>query len=187
MKQLIFLGSFLFLLICVVNAQHSIRGYIVSLETAKPIANAKVILNDQYNLLLEDTESFQVTSDSTGFYKISGIKEGRYIINAWTTYHALDQRYAMLISSNIIEVHHSLEIDFVFSENAFKYRLDREFRVEEAIKARKGLGAIFKDLQKERNSDAVARRAIYPQIFIDSKRDTIHNWYIEKIGSIEEK
>ena len=184
MKKSLLIGAILFFVANPGKSQNNISGYIVSLDTAKPIPNATIILNNEYNLLLDDTELFRTNSDSTGFYTIDGIKAGTYIINAWTTYHALEQEYAMLIISNRVEIDKNLEVDFVFSENAFKYKLDYKFRMEEAVKARKEFGAIFRALRKERSSDAVARRVIHPRIYIDSKRAPILTWYIEKIGLV---
>lgn len=80
MKQLILLGNVLLFVVNPVKAQNSISGYVVSLETAKPIANATIFLNNRYNLPLK--KSLRVTSDSTGFYRIAGIETGSYIINA---------------------------------------------------------------------------------------------------------
>ncbi len=147
-------------------------GYVVSLETAKPIANAAIILNNQYNLPLK--EPLRGTSDSTGFYSISGIKPGSYIINAWTTYLDMNQRYAMVMESNRIGVDRSLTVDFVFSENAFKLRLYSKKHPWEGF------------MHHKRNSDMVARRAERPQIYIDSRRDTVDAFYIEKINDTGE-
>src|SRR5690625_6584025 len=85
MEKLILLGTVLFFATNLGKAQNSISGYIVSLETAKPIANATVFLNNRYGLPLEN--SLRVRSDSTGFYKIHGIKGGTYIINARSEEH----------------------------------------------------------------------------------------------------
>lgn len=177
MKKLLLLGFSLFFLVNSIKAQNSISGYIISLETAKPIANATVFLKDKYNLPLEDSDFLRVTSDSTGFYKIAGIKAGTYIINAWTTYHAMDQRYAMVIASDRIAVNRNLNVDFVFSENAFKYRLHSKYHLKEALELL---------TQKERSSDSIAFRAVLPQIYIDSKRASMLTWYIKNISDIKE-
>ncbi|PAU95267.1 hypothetical protein CK503_03460 [Aliifodinibius salipaludis] len=171
MKKLLFLGISLIFVVNSVNAQYSISGYIISLETAKPIPNATVFLNDKSNLPLEDSDLLRVTTDSTGFYKIAGIKADTYTLNAWTTYRAMDQRYAMVIASDNIEVERSRNVDFVFSENAFKYRLHAKYHVKEAIEILH---------QKKRSSDSVAFRAVLPQIYIDSKRGSMLTWYIKK-------
>ncbi|HEX6983007.1 MAG TPA: carboxypeptidase-like regulatory domain-containing protein [Balneolaceae bacterium] len=175
MKKLLLLGFSLFFLVSSIKAQNSISGYTVSLETAKPIANATVFLKNKYNLPLEDSGSLKATSDSTGFYKIAGIKAGTYIMNAWTTYRAMDQRYAMVIASDRIEVNRNLNVDFVFSENAFKYRLHAKFHLKEALELLTN--------KKERSSDSVAFRAVLPQIYIDSERASMLTWYIKNISN----
>jgi len=172
MEKLILLGTVLFFATNLGKAQNSISGYIVSLETAKPIANATVFLNNRYGLPLEN--SLRVRSDSTGFYKIHGIKGGTYIINAWTTYRAMDQRYAMVIQSNRIEVDSSLSVDFVFSENAFKFWLHLNSHPWEVLEKLKP------------SSDLVARKAVRPQLYINSYRDTVGASFIEKINNINE-
>jgi hypothetical protein len=118
MKKFLLLGTVLLFVTHSGKAQNSIYGYVVSLETAKPIRNATIFLNDKYGLSLGD--SLRVISDSTGYYRITGIKTGTYIINAWTTYTAINQRYAMVIQSNRIEVDSTLNVNFVFSENDFE-------------------------------------------------------------------
>ena len=90
MKKLLVFGTGLSLLFSSVEAPKSISGRLVSLETVEPIPNATIFLNNKYNLSLEDSDSVRVTSYSTGFYKIAGIKADIYIINAWTTYRAMD-------------------------------------------------------------------------------------------------
>ncbi|GAA5520637.1 hypothetical protein Asal01_00569 [Fodinibius salicampi] len=150
------------------KAQNNIYGYVVSLETAKPISNATIFLNDKYGLSLGD--SLRVISDSTGYYRITGIDTSTYIINAWTTYTAMNQRYAMVIQSNRIEVDSTLNVDFVFSENEFKYSLH----------LRSHPGELF-DKNKKRTSDSVARQAVRSQLFINSRRDTIGASFIERI------
>ncbi|HKI44999.1 MAG TPA: carboxypeptidase-like regulatory domain-containing protein [Balneolales bacterium] len=189
MKQFILLGSVLLFVINPAEAQNSINGYVVSLETAKPIANATIFLNNKYNLPLK--EPLRVTSDSTGFYSITGIKSGSYVINAWTTYHAMNQRYAMVMESNIIKINHSREVDFVFSENAFKMRLSFKYEMHRYINSK--TRQYFKDHPSKvfdhlhrRGSDVVAIRADRPQIYIDSRRDTVDTFYIKKINDIGE-
>lgn len=176
MRKLLFLGFGLFFLIHSIKAQNSISGYIISLEKAEPIPNATIFLNNQYNLSLENPDSLQVTSDSTGFYKINGIKEDTYVINAWTAYHAMNQRYAMVIASDRIDIDRDLTVDFVFSENAFKYRLHSKFHPNDAIKILN---------QERRRSDSVALRAVLPQIYVDSKSVPTLTWYIKDIGTVE--
>lgn len=168
MKQFILLGFVLLLGINPVKAQKSISGYVISLETAKPIANATVFLNNQYNLPLK--EPLRVTSDSTGFFRIAGVKPSTYIINAWTTYRDMNQQYAMVMESNRIDIDRSLTVDFVFSENAFKLRLYSKKHPWKGF------------MHQKRNSDMVARRAVRPQIYIDSQRDTVDAFYIKKIN-----
>ncbi len=186
MKQLILLGSVLFTVINPVKAQNSIRGFIVSLETAKPIPNATIYLNNQYNL--PPKNPLRVTSDSTGFYKIAGIKPSSYIINAWTTYRAMNQQYVMVLESNRIRVDHSLNIDFVFSENAFKMRLSFKNEMHQYLKnksrqyLKNHLDEVFGHPPK-RSADLVARQADQPQIYIDSRRDTVDAWFIKKINT----
>ena len=175
MKKVLILGISLFFSANLINAQNNISGYIISLETAQPIENATVFLNDKSNLPLENSDSLRVTTDSTGFYKIDGIKEGTYFINAWTTYRAMDQQYAMIITSDSIEVKRSRNVDFVFSENAFKYRLHAKYHVKEALEILN---------QKKRSSDSVAFRAVLPQIYIDSKSGSMLTWYIKNISDI---
>lgn len=172
MKKLILFWTVLFFTANSGKEQNSISGYVVSLKTAKPIPNATIFLNNKYNLPLEDT--LRVTSDSTGFYKIVGIESGTYIINAWTTYRAMNQRYAQVIQSNRIEVDRSLTIDFVFSENDFKFSLHDKFNPQEAFTPR-----------KKRSSDNVARQAVRSQLYIDSQRDTIGASFIEKINEVK--
>jgi|GEM_PF-3219946 len=169
MKKLILLVTVLLFVTKSGKGQNSISGYVVSLKTAKPIPNAIIFLNNKYNLTLEDT--LRVTSDSTGFYKIAGIKTGTYIINAWTTYRAMNQQYAQVLESNRIKVDSSLTIDFVFSENAFKFSLHYKSHPLEAFTPR-----------KKRSSDDVAFRAVQPQLYINSKRDTVGASFIEKIN-----
>lgn len=181
MKKLLLLGFSLFFLVNSIKAQNDISGYVVSLETAEPIANATVFLKNKYNLPLEDSDSLRVTTDSTGFYKIAGIEAGTYIMNAWTTYHAMNQRYAMVVASYRIEVDRSLTVDFVFSKNAFKYKLDYKSRLKEAYKSKEAARAFLKP--KERSSDLVARRAASPQIYINSKKESLLTSYIEKISN----
>lgn len=171
MNKLLLHGVILFILVNPVKAQNSISGYIVSLETAKPIANATIFLNNKYNLPLQ--YSLRATSDSAGFYKIAGVKVGTYIINAWTTYRAMNQQYAEVIESYRIKVSHSLNVDFVFSENAFKYRLDFKFHVLED--------------RPRRSSDKVANKAVRPQIYIESRRDTVMAFFIENINNIKKR
>ena len=170
MKNLILLGIVLFIITALSNAQHRINGYVVSLESAQPIANATVFLTDQYGLQLE--KPLRVTSDSTGFYSITGIKEGTDIINAWTTYRAMDQRYAMVIASDRIEIDHSRNIDFVFSENAFKFSLHYKHNPLKAFDGR------------IKRPDDVTFQAVRPQIYINSKRDTVGATFIEEIEGI---
>jgi len=121
MKNLILLTTIFLFANCPVQAQNSISGYVVSLEEAKPIANATIFLKNQYGLTLED--SLTVLSDSTGFYQIEGIKKGSYVLNAKNTYRSMEQQYAIVIQSVVIEVDGNLKIDLVFSENDFKHRL----------------------------------------------------------------
>mgnify|MGYP001186283154 FL=1 len=190
MKKLLLLGYGLIFLVNSIKAQNSISGYIVSLETAEPIANATVFLNNKYNLALENPDSLKVTSDSTGFYIITGIKTDTYIINTWTTYRVVDQLYAMVLTSDRIEMDSSITVDFIFSENAFKYRLDYRSRRQEAYRSKEAAKAF---LQKEkarlrgktRNSDTVARQAIYPRIYINSQKERLLTWYIKNISEIK--
>jgi len=175
MKKLLLFFS-LFFLVNSSNAQNSISGYIISLETAEPIPNATIFLNNRHNISLEQSDSLRVSTDSTGFYKIDEIKAGTYIINAWTTYRAMDQRYAMVITSDSVEVKRSRNVDFVFSENAFKYRLHAKYHLKEALEMLS---------QKKRSSDSVAFRAVLPQIYIDSKKRSMLTWYIKNISSIK--
>ncbi len=188
MKRLILLGSVLLFIINPLKAQNSISGYIVSLETAKPIANATIYLNNQYNLPLKDSDSLRVTSDSTGFYTITGIKSGSYIINAWTTYHEMNQQYTMVVESNIIKVDSTINIDFVFSENAFKQRLSNKYKMRRYFKSK--TRQYFINHPSEafgprpiRNSDMVAQQADQPQIYIDSQRDTVGYCFIQKTNN----
>lgn len=168
MKKVLSLGIVLIVITASGNAQNRISGYVVSLESAKPIPNATVFLRNQYGLELE--KPLRVTSDSTGFYTIQGIKAGTYIVNAWTSYSALDQRYAFVIQSDRLEVDSSLTVDFVFSENAFKFSLHHRSHPLEAFTPR-----------RKRNSDDVAYKAVRPQLFINSKRDTVFASFIERI------
>ncbi|NGP89704.1 carboxypeptidase-like regulatory domain-containing protein [Fodinibius halophilus] len=181
MKKSLFLIFSLLVFPQSMTAQHSISGYIVSLETARPITDATVFLKDKYNLPFDNPDSLKATTDSTGFYRIGGIQEGTYIISTWTTYRAMDQRYAMVLASDRIEVDRNLSIDFVFSEIAFKYRLDYKFRKRAAFKSKKAAKAFLDTVQK-RNVDLIARRATSPKIYIDSKRDTLLTWLIKNIS-----
>lgn len=167
MKKLVLVGTLLLFVTHSGKAQGSISGYVVSLETARPIANATIFLTNRYGLPPED--SLRVTSDSTGFYKISGIKAGTYIINAWTAYRAMNQRYAMVIQSNRIEIDRSLNVDFVFSENAFKFHLHLDSHPWEAF------------AKSKRTSDSVARKAVRPQLYINSERESVGASFIKKI------
>jgi len=168
MKKLLLLGTLLLSITNLGKAQNSISGYVVSLETAKPIANATIFLNDKYGLSLGD--SLRVMSDSTGYYRIAGIKVGTYIINAWTTYSAMNHRYAMVIQSNRIQVDRTLNVDFVFSENAFKYKLHFRSHPEEMFTK-----------PRKRTSNSVAIQAVQPQIYINFRRDTVGASFIERI------
>jgi len=87
----------------------------------------------------------------------------------------LNQRYAMVVESNRIEIDHSLNIDFVFSENAFKIRLYLKQHPGKAF------WEAFGNSPK-RSADIVARKADRPQIYIDSQRDTVDVFFIEKIS-----
>lgn len=178
MKKLLLVGFCVFFLVHSNKAQNSVSGFIVSLENAEPIPNATIFLNNQYNISLENIDSLRVTSDSTGFYKIAGIEAGTYVINAWTTYHAMNQRYAMVIASDKIDINRDLTVDFVFSENAFKYRLHSKYNSRDALEVLS---------QKKRRSDSVAFRAVLPQIYVDSKRKSKLTWYIKNLGTVEEK
>lgn len=190
MKKLLLSGAILLFIISSVKAQNSISGYIVSLETAKPIANATVFLNNRYNLPLKNSASFRVTSDSTGFYKITGIKTGYYIINAWTAYRIMNQRYGMVIESNKFVVNRNMDIDFVFSENAFKmdlsfkYKMHRYFNKKTHQYFKNHPSKVFGHPPK-RSSDLVARQADRPQIYFNSQRDTVGAYYIEKLNDIK--
>lgn len=168
MKKLLLLGTILLFVTNTGRAQNSISGYVVSLETAKPIAHATIFLNNKYGLSFGD--SLRVTSDSKGYYRITGIKAGTYIINAWTTYAAMNQRYAMVIQSNRIKVNSTLNVDFVFSENAFKYRLHLKSHPWELF-----------GKPKKRTSNSVARQAVQPQLYINFRRDTVGASFIERI------
>lgn len=86
----------------------------------------------------------------------------------------MNQRYAMVMESNIIKINRSLNIDFVFSENAFKMRLDSKKHPWEAF------------IPHKRSSEIVARKADRPQIYIDSQRDTVDAFFIEKINNTKE-
>lgn len=86
----------------------------------------------------------------------------------------MNQRYAMVIQSNRIEVDRSLNVDFVFSENAFKFRLHLDSHPLEVF------------VKPKRNSDSVARKAIRSQLYIDSQRESIGASFIEKINDIKE-
>ena len=141
------------------------------MDTAKPIANTTVFLRNQYGLQLE--EPLRVTSDSTGFYNIKRIKTGTYIVNAWTTYTAMSQLYAQIIQSKRIEVDNSLTVDFVFSENAFKFSLHYKHNPLEAFDG------------KIKRPDDVTFQAVRPQIYINSKRDTVGATFIEEIDDIK--
>jgi len=167
MKKLLLIGFGLFFLVNSIKAQNSISGYIVSLETAEPIANATIFLNNRYGLPTED--SLRVTSDSTGFYRIARIEAGTYIINAWTTYQAMNEHYAQVIQSNRIEVDSSLNVDFVFSEIAFKYRLHGKYHPWEAF------------IPQKRSLNMVARRAVRLQLFINSQRKSLGASFIERM------
>ena len=90
----------------------------------------------------------------------------------------MDQQYAMIITSDSIEVKRNRNVDFVFSENAFKYRLHAKYQVKEAIEMLH---------QKKRSSDSVAFRAVLPQIYIDSQRASILTWYIKNISDIKKR
>lgn len=168
MKKLLVLGTVLIAITASGHAQNSISGYVVSLESAKPIANATVFLKDRYGLQLE--KPLMATSDSTGFYSIRGIEADTYIVNAWTTYNAINQRYAQVIQSDRLEVDSSLTVDFVFSENAFKFYLHYKSHPLEAFTPR-----------EKRNSDDVAFEAVRPQLYINSNRDTVFASFIERI------
>lgn len=173
MKKFILLSIVIFVITSSSNAQHSINGYLISLESAQPIANATVFLRDQYGLQLE--EPLRVTSDSSGFYIIEGIKAGTYIINAWMTYDAINQRYAQVVQSNRIEVDSSLTVDFVFSENAFKFSLHYRHNPLQAFDG------------KIKRPDNVTFQAVRPQLYINSKKDTVGASFIEKIGDYIQK
>lgn len=173
MIRIILVGTFLFLSAIPGNAQYSISGYSVSLEKAGPVPKATIFLKDKYGLSLE--ESLRVMSDSTGFYSITGIKEGTYIINAWTTYEEMNQQYAQVIQSERIKVDSSLTVDFVFSEASFKYSLHFRHHPLQAF-----------DGHTER-PDNVVRQAVRPQLFINFRRDTVGASFIEKIGDIKDK
>ncbi len=173
MKKLIIFGIVLLFVIPPSEGQNSISGYVVALDTAEPIANATIFLDDRHGLPLED--SLRVTSDSTGFYRISGVKAGTYIINAWTTYGAMNRRYAMVLQSNRIKVDGSLNIDFVFSENALKYSLHFKYHPWEPF-----------GKQLKRNSDVVARKAVRPQLYINSQRASLGAYFIENISNIDD-
>lgn len=167
MKKLILLEIVLCIIAASSNAQHNISGYVVSLESAQPIADATVFLRDQYGLQLE--EPLRVTSDSSGFYIIEGIKAGTYIVNAWTTYDAINQRYAQVVQSNRIEVESSLTVDFVFSENAFKFSLHYRHHPLQTFDG------------KIKRPDDVTYKAVRPQLYINSQRDTVSASFIERI------
>lgn len=185
MKHVILLGSVLLFIINPLKAQNSISGYVISLETAKPIANATIFLNNRYNLPLK--KSLRGTSDSTGFYRINEIKNGSYIINAWTTYRVMEQRYVMIVESNIIKINRSRDVAFVFSENAFKLRLSMKYKMHRYFSSKSSQYFIKHPskafaFQSKRSSDMVARMADRPQLYIDSRRDTIDVFYIKKIN-----
>lgn len=167
MKKSILLVSVLFLVSNSGKTQNSISGYVVSLKTAKPISNASIFLKNRYGLQLE--EPLKAMSDSTGFYEIAGIKRDTYIINAWTAFRAMNQRYAQVIQSNRIDIDSSLTVDFVFSENDFKFSLHGKYHPWEAF------------LPQKRNSDVVARRAVWPQLYINSQKVSVGASYIERI------
>lgn len=169
MKKIVALSVALFFLINSVTAQNSISGYIVSLETAKPIENATILLHDRYNLPLKDT--VRVTSDSTGFYEIGSVESGSYIVNSWTTYRAMNQRYAMVLQSNIIKVDRDINIDIVFSENAFKMHLNIQHN---------GFGSL-----SERSSNLVAFQAVRPHFYVDSKREPVGSYFIENFDKVK--
>lgn len=173
MKKLLLLGIVLLFITNIGIGQHSISGYTVSLEKAGSVPNATIFLNDKYGLSLE--ESLRITSDSTGFYKITGIKEGTYIINAWTMYEAMNQRYAQVIQSERIKIDSNLTVDFVFSEASFKYSLHFKHHPLQAF-----------DGQVER-PDNVVRQAVSPQLFINSRPDTVGACFIEKISDFKER
>ena len=172
MKKTILFGSILLFTTYSGKAQNTISGYIVSLETAQTIANATIILNNQYNLPLEDPQ--RVRSDSSGFYRIDGVKAGSYIINAWTTYRAMNQRFGMVVQSDIIEIDRSRNIDFVFSENAFKRALHLKFHPSDVF------------VKSQRTSDSVAILATRPQLYIDFKREPISASFIQNLGDVPE-
>lgn len=168
MKQLILLAAVLLFANHPVQGQNSISGYVVSLEEAKPIANAIIFLKNKYGLSLED--SLTVTSDTTGFYRIEGIKTGSYVLNAKNIYRSMDQQYAIVIQSEVIEVDCNLEVDLVFSENDFKRRLYFYNNPEEAfVKPNNRMGLVI-------------AKAVQPQLYINSERDTAGAGYFEKIN-----
>jgi hypothetical protein len=169
MKNLILFTTILLFANYPVQAQNSISGYVVCLEEAKPIANATIFLKNQYGLTLED--SLTVLSDSTGFYQIERIKNGSYVLNAKNIYRSMDQQYAIVIQSDVIEVDGSLEIDLVFSRNDFKQRLFFYKNPEEAF------------VKPKERIDLVTRRAVQPQLYINSDRETLGASYFEKTSN----
>ena len=94
----------------------------------------------------------------------------------------------MVLESNRIRVDHSLNIDFVFSENAFKMRLSFKNEMHQYLKnktrqyLKNHLDEVFGHPPK-RSADLVARQADQPQIYIDSRRDTVDAWFIKKINT----
>lgn len=166
---LVFLFGFLFT-VNTVTGQHSISGFVVSIDSAEALPGVTIQLKDRYGLFLKNPLSTK--SDSSGFYYISGISEGHYTLHAWNAYDDEDDTYAVVIQSRILMIDEDLTADIAFSERAFRNRLESR-KNDDPSKLFSGAPV--------RSASSVADQVLDPQIFLNSRRDTVFAWFFQKI------
>lgn len=170
MKYVFFLLSGCLFTANTVKAQHSISGFVVSIDSAKALPGVTIQLKDQYGLFLK--EPLSTKSDSSGFYYITGITDGHYTLHAWNAYDDEDDTYAVVIQSKILMIDEDLTADFAFSERAFRNRLESRKNYDPS--------KLFSGAPV-RSASSVADQVLDPQIFLNSKRDTVFAWFFQKI------
>jgi hypothetical protein len=97
------------------NAQVKVHGYVVEVTTGKPILDAVVFVNDEYNITKDP--SLRDTTDINGFYEIS-VDTGKYHFGVYAPYQFENEEYMLVYQPGIFDVSES-SLPF-FKEYGFK-------------------------------------------------------------------
>lgn len=98
------------------NAQVKVNGYVVEVTTGKPILDAVVFVNDEYNITKDP--SLRDTTDINGFYEIS-IDSGKYHFGVYAPYQFEDDEYMLVFQPGI----------FSIPDSMYSFFKERDYRV----------------------------------------------------------